>query len=193
VKQQVITCAIVRRIAACLVIAFCGSAVAAFGASAKTPSAGWTTFYVPGTPASVRLPADWEPQAPDKLQFARGFRLWVIAPVGAARLGVGVGRDADESWTEFRERLPRDVRLEVLAKYPKSSIRSRVVTLSARPAVEVIVIYGSQTRYAGERDVYYYLLKDGVQYIFKYMCLNKQAGTYLPMFDASAGTIRFTK
>jgi hypothetical protein len=140
----------------------------------------------------VQLPAGWQPEAPDKKDRATGFRLWVRSPGGVAWLGVGVGRDADETWAEFRARIDRDVRVRVLAQYPGASIRSRIVTVRAGHAVESIVIYGARTKYAGERDVYYDLLKDGVQYEFKYICPNRLVGAYVPVFAASARTISFT-
>jgi hypothetical protein len=165
--------------------------LAPFGA-AESQAEQWSTFYVAGTPISVKLPTVWEAQAPDKTDKERGFRIWLRAPSNVAWLGVLTGR-VDDGWASFQGRILRDVRVRVFAEDPHATVRTRVTSLPAGHAVESIVAYSQKSPYPGERAIYYDLLSHGVQYEFEYLCPSNLVGTYLPVFTASARTIQVTK
>jgi hypothetical protein len=109
-----------------------------------------------------------------------------------AALSLGVGLFTG-SWSAFVSHLYGSARQAYLVQDPKASIRSRTVTLPGGRAFQVIVSWVAHdgTHAYPEYIVHYDLLKNGRQYDFEYICGSKLASAYVPVFAASARSIRF--
>jgi hypothetical protein len=95
-------------------------------------------------------------------------------------------------WAQFRTEIARDVRTRELTNDPNASIRSQVVNLPAGRALQTISVYQHQPSHQHYRVVYYDFWKEGVFHEVQYVCLAKLSGVYVPIFDRSARSIRFT-
>jgi hypothetical protein len=94
---------------------------------------------------------------------------------------------------EFTAAAYRAARQTYLAQDPKARIRSQTVAL---PAGRVFEVTARLVRRAGSRTyplsvIVYTFLRGGKLYQFVYITLTPKVGTYVPIFERSARSIRF--
>jgi hypothetical protein len=163
-------------------------AVASAAADAAQSSS-WTTFYPRHYPVTVQLPDTWQTSTPEAQSAFLAY-----APTRYAAVDLAVGTYV-ASWTSFIKqeyKLSRNVYLQL---DPNAQLHSRTVSLPGGRAYELIATFTEHSggRAYPEHIVHYDFLVDGHQYDFRYTCGSKTVGTYGPLFDASARSIRFVR
>jgi hypothetical protein len=161
----------------------------AVGTTARGGSAadGWTALYPLHQPLSLSLPTTWTNSEPPA-----GTRFYAQSPTADANVELYVGAFPGRAAT-FTSTMFRRAREVYLAQDPNATIRSRTLTLPAGRAIEVItrLVRSSGSRSYPLSVQSYAFLHEGIVYEFVYLTLTPKVGTYVPIFEKSARSIRF--
>jgi hypothetical protein len=159
------------------------AAVAHAGRQADT----WTTLYPVHQPVSLGLPDSWmnDPGTGRASFFSKSLD-------GSANVELDVSAYPG-SFAALTSALYTSARQTYLAQDPKARIRSRAVALPGGRAFEVIttLVRRSGSRWYPLSVKSYSFMRGGKVYQFVYMTLTPRIGTYFPVFERSARSIRF--
>ena len=158
------------------------------GTTASAATAPWVTLHPPRVSgASLQLPTDWQPVAPDP-----PVKFMAQTDDGFTYMMIGSNAYPRQSFDEFAAWIGASGRQFYLSRYPKASFRWRKVTLPVGRAVELIVRIPAEGPSQPALAVHAFDFMSGNKaYSFTFSTHSAKLGTYLPIFRRSAQSIRF--